>query len=177
MTAGRYSLLLNHWGLSDATSGYGCAALTSLSSASIAWSNSWAWEGDNKIKSYTNMQLNEGLNKRLSAIKRMQVCFYERYFTMKYPFLFSGLLKATWSWSQTSSGSVVSNVAYDLFTSSTPGGENLNEIMIWLADLNAGPISAAYHSDGTAIPIVADIALAGYTWYVIHSSNIYSQIT
>jgi hypothetical protein len=74
VTVGQYSLLLNHWGLSDATSGYGCAALTSLSGTTIAWKNSWTWEGDNKIKSYTNIQLNKGLGKQLSAIKSMPVC-------------------------------------------------------------------------------------------------------
>ena len=78
MEAGPYSLLTNLWGLSDATSGYGCAAVTSLSDDNIvAWSNKWEWNGDNKIKSYTNMQLNlnQDLNKQLSAIKTMPVYF------------------------------------------------------------------------------------------------------
>jgi xyloglucan-specific endo-beta-1,4-glucanase len=75
VTAGSYTLLINQWGWSHATSGYDCAALTSLIGMTIAWSNSWKWEGDNKIKSYTNMQLNQDLNKRLSAIKDMPVCF------------------------------------------------------------------------------------------------------
>jgi len=149
--AGQYSLSLNQWGLRDATSGYGCAALTSLSGTTIAWNHSWAWEGDYKVKSYTNIQLNKGLGKRLSAIKRMPT---------------------TWSWSQTSPGTVVSNVAYDLFTALTPGGNNHNEIMIWLANFNDGPISASYDSNGNAIPVATKIVLApGYTWDLYSGSN------
>jgi xyloglucan-specific endo-beta-1,4-glucanase len=42
-------------------------------------------------------------------------------------------------------------VAYDLFTSSSPGGKEEFELMVWLAALGgAGPISAKYVSCGTA---------------------------
>lgn len=62
------------------------------------------------------------------------------------------------------SGSVVANVAYDLFTASTPTGINVNEIMIWLANYNAGPISSAYNSDGTPKAAASSLNLAGHTW-------------
>lgn len=36
-----------------------------------------------------------------------------------------------------SSSSVVADVAYDMFTSSTSGGSNEYEIMVWLANYNS----------------------------------------
>lgn len=74
------------------------------------------------------------------------------------------IAQATWRWSQSSSGTVVANIAYDLFTSTTSGGANVNEIMIWLANYNAGPISAVYNSDGTPQPKASNVSLAGHTW-------------
>jgi xyloglucan-specific endo-beta-1,4-glucanase len=73
-------------------------------------------------------------------------------------------VQSTWSWSYSMSGSVVANVAYDLFTASTPTGSNVNEIMIWLANYNAGPISSAYNSDGTPKAAASNLNLAGHTW-------------
>ncbi|KAF9479821.1 glycoside hydrolase family 12 protein [Pholiota conissans] len=150
VTAGPYSLLLDQWGASGASSGSDCAQLTSLSGTTIAWKNTWNWVGGNGVKSFTNIQLNSGLNKQLSAIKS---------------------IPATWKWSQSSSGTVVADVAYDLFTSTTSGGSNVNEIMIWLANYNAGPISAAYNSDGTPKPVASNISLAGHTWNLYSGSN------
>jgi xyloglucan-specific endo-beta-1,4-glucanase len=39
--------------------------------------------------------------------------------------------------------------------------------MIWLANFNAGPISAVYNSNGTPQPIASGISLAGHTWFVL----------
>lgn len=51
-------------------------------------------------------------------------------------------MQSTWSWSYTGSN-LVADVSYDLFTSSSAGGSNEYEIMIWLAALGgAGPISS-----------------------------------
>jgi len=164
VTAGPYSLLLDQWGKSGASSGSDCAQLTSFSGTTVAWKNPWNWVGGNGVKSFTNMQLNSGLNKKLSAISSIPVSAdmvqaptllnLNHYFPKK----------ATWKWSQSSSGTVVADVAYDLFTSNTAGGSNVNEIMIWLANYNAGPISAAYNSDGTPKPVASNINLAGHTW-------------
>ncbi|KAF4610052.1 hypothetical protein D9613_010663 [Agrocybe pediades] len=150
VTVGAYSLLLDQWGKSGASSGSDCAQLTSFSGTTVAWKTTWNWVGGNGVKSFTNMQLNSGLNKKLSAISSMP---------------------ATWKWSQSSSGTVVADVAYDLFTSNTAGGSNVNEIMIWLANYNAGPISAAYNSDGTPKPVASNISLAGHTWNLYKGSN------
>ncbi|RDB26664.1 putative xyloglucan-specific endo-beta-1,4-glucanase A [Hypsizygus marmoreus] len=148
--AGQYTLYINQWGKAGASSGSDCAALTSLSGTTVAWKNTWTWVGGNGVKSYTNINLNSGLNKRLSAIST---------------------IPTTWRWSQTISGSIVANIAFDLFTSSTSGGSNANEIMVWLANYNAGPISAVYNSDGTPKPVASNVSLAGRTWNVYFGSN------
>ncbi|KAL0958812.1 hypothetical protein HGRIS_014131 [Hohenbuehelia grisea] len=150
VTAGPYSLLLDQWGAGGASSGSQCASLTSFSGTTVAWKTTWNWQGGNGVKSFTNIQLNNGLNKQLSAIKSMP---------------------STWKWSQSASGSIVADVAYDLFTSSSPGGNNVNEIMIWLANYNAGPISSQYNSDGTPKPVASNVSLAGHTWNVYFGSN------
>lgn len=59
----------------------------------------------------------------------------------------------------------MANVAYDLFTSSTPDGDHEYEIMIWLAALGgAGPISA------TGSP-VANPTVAGQSWSLYSGQN------
>ena len=51
-------------------------------------------------------------------------------------------METSWSWSYTGSD-IVADVSYDMFTSSTAGGSNEYEIMIWLAAIGgAGPISS-----------------------------------
>ncbi|KAG5650786.1 hypothetical protein H0H81_011069 [Sphagnurus paluster] len=141
--AGEYTLYLNQWGSAHG-SGSSCAALTSLSGTTIAWKNTWNWSAGGGIKSYTNINLN-GVSKQLSAVSS---------------------IPSTWHWSQSNSGSVVANVAYDLFTAVKPGGADANEIMIWLANFQAGPISAAYNADGSPKPRASNISLAGHTWFV-----------
>lgn len=60
---------------------------------------------------------------------------------------------------------MVANVAYDLFTSSTPDGDEEYEVMIWLAALGgAGPISE------TGEPI-AEVDIAGTTWSLWDGQN------
>jgi uncharacterized protein YbbC (DUF1343 family) len=44
-----------------------------LSGTTVAWKTTWKWVGGNGVKSYTNMQLNSGLNKKLSAISSIPV--------------------------------------------------------------------------------------------------------
>lgn len=75
-------------------------------------------------------------------------------------------MDSTWDWSYSGS-SIVSDVSYDMFTSSTAGGSNEYEIMVWLAALGgAGPISSTYGSDGDPTPI-ATTTIDG------HSFNLY----
>ncbi|ETW75161.1 glycoside hydrolase family 12 protein [Heterobasidion irregulare TC 32-1] len=147
--AGSYTVLLDQWGTKGAT-GQSCAQLTSLSGSNLAWVTDWTWSGGNGIKSYTNVQLDKGVNQQLSAIKSMP---------------------SAWSWKQTTTGKVVADIAYDLFTSTSVGGSNANEIMIWLANINAGPISYNWNADGTAKPVATGVSIEGHTWDVYHGSN------
>ncbi|KAI0761855.1 concanavalin A-like lectin/glucanase domain-containing protein [Irpex lacteus] len=150
VTAGTYTLFVNLWGKKDATSGSQCSNINSLSGNTIAWKTTWNWVGGTGIKSYSNIQQNAGINKQLSAIKS---------------------IPTTWKWSQKSSGSIVADVAYDLFTADTAGGSNVNEIMIWLANYNAKPISFNWSAQGDPIPVATSVSLAGHTWNVYSGSN------
>ncbi|KAK1235970.1 hypothetical protein PQX77_000796 [Marasmius sp. AFHP31] len=150
VVAGQYTLYVNQWGKANAQSGQSCANLISLSGTTIAWKNNWTWQGGSGVKSYTNINLNAGLGKQLSAIKSIPV---------------------NWQWSQTSSGSLVTNVAFDLFTANQPGGADANEIMIWLGNWGAGPISYTYNADGTPKPVASNVNLAGRNWNVFKGSN------
>jgi xyloglucan-specific endo-beta-1,4-glucanase len=149
-TDGNYELFLNQWGASGATSGTDCASITSLSGSTIAWTTTWTWVGGTGVKSFTNIQLNAGANQQLSAIST---------------------IPSTWNWEQTSSGTVVADVAYDMFTSNSAGGAAVNEVMIWLANFNAGPISSSFNAEGQANPVAAGISLAGQTWNLYSGSN------
>ncbi|KAL0064555.1 hypothetical protein AAF712_008500 [Marasmius tenuissimus] len=150
VVAGQYTLYVNQWGKANAQSGQSCANLISLSGTTIAWRNNWTWQGGSGVKSYTNINLNAGLGKQLSAIKSIPV---------------------NWQWSQSSSGSLVTNVAFDLFTANQPGGADANEIMIWLGNWGAGPISYTYNADGTPKPVASNVNLAGRNWNVFKGSN------
>jgi len=149
VTAGSYSLLTDLWGEANATSGSQCSTLESVSGNTVAWSTEYTWTGGTSIKSFSNIQLNVGVNQQLSAIST---------------------IASSWDWSQSNTG-VVADVAYDLFTSSTSGGSAVNEIMIWLANYNAGPLSYNYDSTGKPIPVATNVAIAGYTWDFYVGSN------
>lgn len=69
----QYSILLDQWGASGASSGVSCASLTSVSGSSVAWVNNWTWTGGTGVKSFTDVQLNDGVNQQLSAIGSMPV--------------------------------------------------------------------------------------------------------
>ncbi|ETW75160.1 family 12 glycoside hydrolase [Heterobasidion irregulare TC 32-1] len=150
VTTGPYSINLDQWGATGATSGESCARWISLSGTTASWVNNWTWTGGTGVKSYTDLQLNEGINQQLSAIRSMP---------------------SKWSWSQSTSGSIVANVAYDFFTSTSFSGSASNEIMIWLANFNAGPISSVYGSDGLPTPIASSISIAGNSWNLYQGSN------
>ena len=106
--------------------------------------------GSNTARTFTNINANQNLNKQLSSISS---------------------ITTSWSWTQTYSGSLVDDIAYDLFTSATSGGSNAYEIMVWLANYNAGPISSSYGSNGQPTPVASGISLAGHTWNLYSGSN------
>ncbi|KAF4540151.1 Xyloglucan-specific endo-beta- -glucanase a protein [Lasiodiplodia theobromae] len=119
---GSYIVYNNLWGQANADSGSQCTGVDSLSGDTLAWHTSWTWTGGaGQVKSYANVVLNNIEQKQLSAISS---------------------IPSTWKWTYAGSD-LVADVAYDLFTSSTAGGDEEYEIMIWLAALGgAGPISS-----------------------------------
>ncbi|EIM84174.1 uncharacterized protein STEHIDRAFT_159380 [Stereum hirsutum FP-91666 SS1] len=145
-----YSILLDQWGASGASSGESCAYINSVSSESVAWVNSFTWTGGTGVKSFTDIQLNDGVNQQLSAISSMPT---------------------TWDWSLSTEDGIVADIAYDMFISDTSEGSATNEIMIWMANVNAGPISATYGSDGQPTPIASSIYIASQTWNLYQGSN------
>ena len=80
------------------------------------------------------MQQNSGANRQLSAIGTMNVrsdpmsSLLEAFLTRK---------QSIWKWSYSYSGSIVADVAYDIFTSSSSSGKAEYEIMVWLANYNS----------------------------------------
>ncbi|KAG7380365.1 hypothetical protein PHYBOEH_011483 [Phytophthora boehmeriae] len=128
---GDYTIYNNLWGKADATSGKQCTGLDNASGSTVSWHTTWTWQGgDKKVKSYANAAL-EFEAVQISGIKSIPS-------TIEYEVSYKG--------------NTVANVAYDLFTTSKPAGDNTVkdfEIMIWLAAIGgAGPISSTGSSIG-----------------------------
>ena len=119
VVTGDYTLYNNLWGKGAATSGSQCTTLDSKSGSIIKWHSAWSWAGGkNSIKSFPNVVVKTNAV-QISKIKS---------------------IPSTWNWGYSGSG-LVADVAYDLFTSDAPGGKEKYEMMIWLANINAGPIA------------------------------------
>ncbi|KAE8901473.1 hypothetical protein PF005_g9567 [Phytophthora fragariae] len=143
--SGNYIIYNNLWSSSAATGGgKQCTALDSGSGDSVAWHTTWSWQGgDKSVKSFANAAL-EFDPVPLSEVKS---------------------IPSTMSYTVKSSGKAVTDVSYDLFTSSSAKGEKEFEIMIWLAALGgAGAISS------TGKPI-ASTTIAGTQWSVYKGPN------
>jgi xyloglucan-specific endo-beta-1,4-glucanase len=116
---GPYTLYNNLWGKGAATSGSQCTTLDKVSGSVLSWHSAWSWTGGQyNVKSYPNTVV-ETKDVPLSKVKSIET---------------------TWKWNYAGAG-LVTNVAYDLFTSSTIGGSEEYELMIWLGNFNAGPIA------------------------------------
>ncbi|KAF2757116.1 endoglucanase A precursor [Pseudovirgaria hyperparasitica] len=140
---GTYTIYNNLWGMSAATSGSQCTGVDSLSGSTVAWHTKWSWAGGPySVKSYAN------------AVVKMTATQLSKLTS----------LATTWKYSYSGS-SLIANVAYDLFTSSSTGGSAEYEVMIWLNALGgAGPIS----STGTNI---ATPSVAGKSWKLYYGLN------
>lgn len=69
-----YSLMTDLWGSSNGV-GSQCATIYSVTHNTVAWSTNYTWWDSTSIMSYTNIQLDKGLNQQLAAISSMPVCF------------------------------------------------------------------------------------------------------
>lgn len=143
-TSDTYTVYNNLWGESYATSGSQCTGVDTDEGSTIGWHTSFSWSGgSSSVKSYANAALVFDA-KQVSSISSIPT-------TIEYSYTYDGTL--------------VADVAYDLFTSSTADGSNEYEIMIWLAALGgAGPIS----STGSA---VATTTIAGVSFSLYSGPN------
>ncbi|KFY02849.1 hypothetical protein O988_01848 [Pseudogymnoascus sp. VKM F-3808] len=145
---GTYTLYQDLWGIDAATSGSQCSTFDSLNGDTIAWSTSWSWQGGNyNVKSFANVVVTQSTGYQVSAIKS---------------------IPSKWDYTYTGTG-MVADVAYDIFSSSTAGGNSDGssdyEIMIWLAAIGgAGPISAT----GSVIDTPT---IAGKQWNLYYGLN------
>ncbi|KAL4928568.1 putative endoglucanase [Aspergillus undulatus] len=144
ITEGDFILYNNLWGQDNADSGSQCTGLDSISGNTISWHTSWSWSGgEYNVKSFANAAY-QFTATQLSSVSS---------------------IPTTWEWEYTTGSDVVANVAYDLFTTSSVGGDSEFEIMIWLAALGgAGPIS----STGSSI---ASVTLGGVSWNLWYGLN------
>jgi len=142
VATGTFTVYNDLWGESGYT-GSQCTTVTSDSSSTLVWSTSWSWSGgSSQVKSFANAGLTMTA-KEVSAISK---------------------IPTTWKYSYTGT-SIVADVAYDLFSSSTASGSAEYEIMIWLAALGgAGPIS----STGSTI---ATPTINGVSWKLYSGPN------
>jgi xyloglucan-specific endo-beta-1,4-glucanase len=145
-TAGNFIVYNDLWGMSYATSGSQCTGVDSASGNTIAWHTAYSWAGaSSQVKSYANAAL-QFTPEKISSISSIPTS-----------------LTYTYTWAK--GHKPVADVSFDLFTSSTSGGTNEYEIMIWLAALNgAGPIS----STGSA---VATTAVGGVYFQLYKGTN------
>ncbi|RLN69550.1 hypothetical protein BBJ29_005893 [Phytophthora kernoviae] len=142
--AGKYIVYNNLWNQGAASSGSQCTGVDSASGSTVAWHTSYSWSGaPTEVKSFSNVAL-IFTPKQIKNIKSIPS-------KMKYSYSYSGTL--------------IADVSYDLFTSSTAAGSNEYEIMIWLAAYGgAGPIS----STGKAI---ATVTIDGNSFKVYKGPN------
>lgn len=111
--AGDYTVYNNLWGMDNDKTGGQCTEVDSISGSTLAWHTSFNWAGDTwQVKSFANAALTF-TPAPLSSVKSIPT-------TMQYTYTYNPGL--------------ISNVAYDLFTSSSVGGKTENELMVWLAN-------------------------------------------
>ncbi|KAH7489062.1 hypothetical protein KRP22_012260 [Phytophthora ramorum] len=120
---GDYTVYNNLWGEDNDPKGNQCTTVDSTTSGSdIAWHTSFNWAGDNwQVKSYANAAL------KFDPVQISNVTSIPT--TMEYTYKYDG--------------NIITNVAYDLFTSATAGGDVQYELMVWLAALGgAWPLTS-----------------------------------
>ncbi|KAL4151050.1 hypothetical protein PRNP1_010436 [Phytophthora ramorum] len=118
-----YSIYNNLWGAHDDPKGGQCTGLDSVDGSTIAWHTSFNWNGTSwQVKSFANAAL------RFDPVQLADVKSIPS--TIEYDYKYDG--------------KIITNVAYDLFTSATANGTVEYELMVWLAALGgAWPLSSS----------------------------------
>jgi xyloglucan-specific endo-beta-1,4-glucanase len=129
-TSGDYTFNNDLWGEAN---GSGSQCYTLDSSDPLGWTSTWSWSGgQNDVKSYANAVYNGYTKSKLSDISS---------------------IPSKWDWSYTGD-SIVADVSYDLFTSSTADGSNEYEIMVWLAALGGAGRSTSLWIERLVLTII-----------------------
>ncbi|CAO1639462.1 unnamed protein product [Sympodiomycopsis kandeliae] len=145
---GPYLLKNNLWNKGAASSAKQCVTLDGSSSNGIQWSSTWSFSGSkDQPKSYPNVE---------TDVKQVQLSKIAS-------------IQSKWSWTYTGS-SIRADVAYDLFTSDSPGSAKKYEIMIWLARYDVNPIASSYNGDG-AVADDENVSVGGHRWKLYKGSN------
>ncbi|ETP35019.1 hypothetical protein F442_16736 [Phytophthora nicotianae P10297] len=144
---GDYTLYNNLWGKdNDPGTGHQCTTLlsTSADNSTIGWTTNYKWGGITwNVKGYPNVGLH---------FKPLELANVES-------------IPTTINYTYEHEPTTTANVAYDLFTSSTPDGDFEFEIMVWLAAIGtAWPLS----SEGKNIK---NITVSGVEFMLNHGVN------
>ncbi|KAE8984353.1 hypothetical protein PR003_g20500 [Phytophthora rubi] len=118
-----YTVYNNLWGAHDDPKGGQCTSLDSVDGSNIAWHTSFNWTGSSwQVKSFANAAL------KFDPVQLAKVSSIPS--TMEYDYQYDG--------------KIITNVAYDLFTSATANGTVEYELMVWLAALGgAWPLTTS----------------------------------
>jgi len=106
----------------------------------VSWSTSWSWSGGPySVKSYADVGLNTNEGYQISQIKSVP---------------------SVWDWSYSGSN-IVGDVSYDIWLAGSANGAHTYEVMIWLANLNAGPIGSK----------IAEVTIGGNSFWLASGTN------
>ncbi|KAL5526262.1 hypothetical protein ACEPAF_7985 [Sanghuangporus sanghuang] len=147
---GPFTISLNEFGGGNATDGSQCIQATAQNDSTISWTTNWTWTGGDSVKSFSNVNLDTAVGRQIRDITN---------------------LPATFEWTYDIDNSSIANVAYELITSTSVDGEDINEILIWLASFNAQPISSTVDEQGNPEPVTRNINAHGSTWNLFVGSN------
>ncbi|RQM18384.1 hypothetical protein DD237_008591 [Peronospora effusa] len=150
VVSGEYIIYNNMWNHQIAgPNSKQCTYLTGEGHGFVAWSTTWNYPYNvnthTQVKSFANaaLKMNPVLLSKVKAINsRMDYTVFNN------------------------KRDTVADVAYDLFTSSTPRGKKENEIMIWLAAIG-GALPIGANRD----PELTTATIAGYQWHYYVGKN------
>jgi xyloglucan-specific endo-beta-1,4-glucanase len=109
-----YTIYNNLWGAHDDPAGGQCTGLDSVDGSTVAWHTSFNWNGTSwQVKSFANAAL------KFEPVQLANITSIPS--MMEYDYKYDG--------------KIITNVAYDLFTSASAGGQVEYELMVWLAAL------------------------------------------
>ncbi|CAI5741733.1 unnamed protein product [Hyaloperonospora brassicae] len=125
-----YTVYNNLWGKNNDPSGTQCTEVLSPSGEPLSWNTSFNWAGERyQVKSFANAALTFPVV-QVSSVRSIPTSIDYKY---------------------TYEGEIITNFAYDLFTSSSENGAIEYEVMVWLTALGgAWPLSTAGHPIGSA---------------------------